>query len=280
MELKYDDLQTFLEIHKSGTFTKAAQVLGLSQSALSQKIARLEEVLQSAIFVRNTRSLSLTSTGERLLIYAKEAGQMQKDFLASFNQYQKELSGVIRLAGFSSIMRSMIIPQMAPFVRMNPKVSIEFNTYEMFEMEDILKSNKADFILTDYFPQLAQTEEVQCGEEEFVIIEAKKYKKIPHVFFDHTPLDNATKSYFQFIGRKMDYKRAYMGNVESIIDAVALGLGKAVVSKHLVEGDKRFTIISHRKRYIRPIVLTYFRQNYYGPLQLKVLKLLINISGH
>ncbi|OUR93505.1 hypothetical protein A9Q84_18710 [Halobacteriovorax marinus] len=274
MELKYDELKTFLEVHKAGTFTKASAHLGLSQSALSQKIARIEEVMQAAVFVRHPRSLSLTATGEKLLSYAKEAVQMQEDFLGSFDQYQNELSGTIRVAAFSSIMRSILIPKLASLQRKYPGVSIEYTSYEMFELESILKSNRADFIITDYEPKLSQTEQVIIGEEEYVIIEAKKYKTIPNTFLDHTSMDNATESYFQVIGRDKDYNRMFMGDVYSIIDGVALGLGRAVMSKHLVVSDKRFIITTHKKKYIRPLVLSYSKQNYYSPLQKQVLELL------
>ena len=101
MSFKLDDLQAFLEIHKLGSFTKAAKSLGVSQPALSLKVARLEEYLQAAILIRQSRSLSLTSSGEKLLVHAKQLLQMQEEFLANFDQYQTQLSGVIRIAGFS-----------------------------------------------------------------------------------------------------------------------------------------------------------------------------------
>jgi len=66
-----------------------------------------------------------------------------------------------------------------------------------------------------------------------------------------------------------------MGDVYSIIDGVALGLGKAVMSKHMIEDDKRFNLISHKKKYIRPVAMTYFEQNYYSPLHLEVEKILL-----
>ena len=266
MDLKIDDLKSFLEVQRQGTFTKAAGVLGLTQPALSQKIARLEETLQATIFVRLPRSLLLTGAGERLLVYAKEVLRHQEDFLAGFDQYQAELSGVIRVAGYSSVMRSMIIPRIAEVSLENPKVSIEYQTCEMFELEGILKSNQADFIVTDYHPGLVQSEEVEIDVEEYVIIESRLHKNIPNVFLDHTPQDNATSTYFKHLGLKGDYRREYMGDVYSIIDGVALGLGRAVMSKHLIDNDKRFKVLNHKKKYKRSVVLTYLKQSYYGPL--------------
>ena len=274
MRLKIDDLQAFLEIHKTGSFTKASKNLGISQPALSQKIARLEETLQAAVFVRSSRSLSLTSSGESLLVYSKQTLQMQSEFLSSFNQYQNEISGVIRVAGFSSIMRSMVIPKLSQFIRDNPKVRIEFSVHEMGELEEILKSNRADFILTDYMTNLSRSQCRKVSEEEYVIIESKKYNDQSSIFLDHGTNDNATHSYLKHIGHKSSYSRLFMGDVYSIIDGVAHGLGKAVMSKHLVEKDSRFKITSHKKKYVRAVALTYFDQSYYSPLHQEVEKLL------
>lgn len=274
MDLKIDDLQAFLLVYKSGTFTKAAKENGLTQSALSQKIARLEDVLQTAVFIRHPRSLSLTASGEKLLRYAKEVTQRQTSFLDSFDQYNTQMAGVIRIAGFSSVMRSMIIPKLTSFLRENPGVSIEFNSYEIYQLEEVLKTNKADFIITDYHPSVGGIIDIQIDEEEYVIIQSKKFKNIPKVFIDHGPLDNATNSYFKHIKKKQDHSRIFLGEVYSIIDGVAAGLGKAVMSKHLIINDKRFTIIKESKRYVRPVVVSYFEQSYYSPLQEKVLKIL------
>ena len=276
MDIKLDDLQTFMEIYKEGSFTKASKTLGISQSALSQKISRLEQSLQSPLFIRHPRSLELTSSGEKLLIYAKEMTQRHIEFLNQFNQDQSTLGGVIRIAGFSSIMRSITIPKFANFIRKHPKAHIEFSSHEMFELEQKLKSNAVDFIITDFFPNLANIISHEVGEEEYVIIESRKYKNIPNVYLDHGPYDNATVSYFSYMQSKSHYDRRFMGDVYSIVDGVALGLGRAVMSKHIIENDKRFKIIKKSKRYIRPIVISYFDQEYYSPLFKKVLNLLIS----
>lgn len=274
MDLKLDDLQAFLKTHEEGTFTKAAKELGITQPALSLKIARVEEILQTAVFIREPRALQLTESGEKLLVYAKQAIEMQRDFLYGFDQYQGEPNGLIRIAAFSSIMRSIIIPKLAPLISKYRKVRIDFSSHEVFELEGVLKSNKADFIVTDYLPQAPSWETKNMGEEEYVIIEPKK-RDAPHVFLDHGPFDNATSSYFEFMGMKKDYGRAYMGDVYSILDGVALGLGKAVMSKHIVDGDKRFKIIKGRKKYARPLVLSHLRQGYYSPLHDLVKKALL-----
>ena len=65
-----------------------------------------------------------------------------------------------------------------------------------------------------------------------------------------------------------------MGDVYGILDGVALGLGRAVMSKHLVEEDSRFKIIKTSKKYLRPIVLCFYKQAYYPAIQKKSRELL------
>ena len=273
MDLKYDDIHTFLEVYKAGTFTKASRSLGITQSALSQKVSRLEEVLNATLFIRLPRSLELTSSGEKLLIYARQCVQLQDDFLNNFDQYSEELSGVIRIAGFSSVMRSVVIPALSNFITENPKVSIEFSSHEMGELEEMLLKSQADFIITDYFLNKTNTDEIQFFEEEYVEIFSKKSKN-KRIYLDHSSIDNATSSFFDFQKIKMTYERRYMGDVYSMIDGVSLGLGRAIMSKHLVLNDRKFSVVKHKKKYIRPVVLSRLKQKYHSPLHSRVYEIL------
>lgn len=273
MELKYDDLKAFISIQKYQSFTKAGEELGLSQPAITQKVSRLETTLQTALIIRQKKRVLLTDDGQKLLIFAKEAVEHQKNFLNSFDQYDNELKGNIRIATFSSVMRSIVIPTLSSFMQEHSKASLELQSYEMNELENVLRTNQADFIITDYFPRLLKTEQHEIGQEEYVIIKSRKIKNIPNVFLDHTPADNATESYFKFLEKKQDYQRKFLGDVYSLIDGVALGLGKAVMSKHLIVDDKRFIIEKQKKRYFRPIVLSYYQQSYYSPIQQKIIEI-------
>jgi DNA-binding transcriptional LysR family regulator len=274
MDIKTEDLQTFLKIYEYGTFSKASERIGLSQSALSQKIAKLEELLQSTLFIRKPRQLELTSAGEELVIYAKDALELQSQFVKKFNQYDKVIKGTIRIASFSSIMRSVIIRKLTPFMKQNEDVSIEFQSYEVHELEKVLKTNQADFIVTDYFPGILKASSLKIGDEEYVLVESKKHLNIPEIFFDHTQLDNATNSFFDYQGLKKNYSRKFVGDVYGIIDCIKSGLGKAVMSKHLVDEDTQLKIIKCKKCYKRPLVLSFIQQNYYSPIHSKVLEIL------
>lgn len=269
MALTTENLKAFLTIYELGSFTKASAKLGLTQSALSQKMARLEDFLETTLFIRKPNGLDLTSTGVKLLPYAKQQLQTEEEFLHVFHSNQEEIRGSLRLGAYSSIMRSLIIPRLTPFLKKHTDATIEFASFEMLDLPAALKSGKMDMILTDYFPMTPGCEEIQVGEEEFVLIESTKHQS-PDIYLDHDPKDNSTDEFFKHQGWKTDYKRGFMGEVYGIMDGVAAGLGKAVMSKHLVEDDKRFKMIKTKKRYLRPIVLSFFKQGYYSKLHQEV----------
>ncbi|MBA2405057.1 MAG: LysR family transcriptional regulator [Bdellovibrionales bacterium] len=274
MSLNPDALQAFLTIYEQGSFTRASEILGLTQSALSQKIARLESYLETTLFIRKTDGLELTSAGLKLLPYSKQLLHTEAEFLQGFHSSQDEIRGVLRLGSYSSILRSILIPTLSPFMRKHHNASIEFTSYEMDQLAQALKTGKVDVIVTDFFPTQPGCEEQEIGKEEYVLIESARHTQLPDVYLDHGPNDYATEAFFKFQGNHETLRRGFMGDVYGILDGVAQGLGRAVMSRHLIENDKRFKIIKTKKRFFKPVVLIYFRQSYYSKLQKEVLELL------
>ncbi len=275
MSINSDNLKAFMTIYELGSFTKAAEALGMTQSALSQKMARLEGYLETTLLIRKSDGLELTSSGLKLIPYTKQLLQTESEFLQSFHSSKEDIRGVLRVGGYSSIVRSMVIPTLAPLVRKYPLASVEFSSLEMSELALSLSTGKLDLIITDYYLKRPGCEEIEIGKEEFVLIESVKHSDIPKIFLDHGPRDNASIEYVKFQGLDQDIKRGFMGDVYGIMDGVALGLGQAVMSRHLVENDKRFKMIKAKKRYFRPVVASFYRQAYYTKLHQEVLSLLV-----
>ena len=274
MNINTESLRSFLVLNETRHFTKAAKKLNISQSALSQKIAKLEDMLQATLFVRKTNPLEITSSGEKLLLFAKQQIEFENHFLSQFNQYGKEMAGVLRIAGFSSITDSVLIPSLANFLREFPMARVEFNSYEVIELENILKTNKADLIITDYRPNFPGLESIEVGKEEYVVIASRKNKPLPNLYLDHGPHDNATESFLSFQNEENDYQRNFMGDVYGIIRGVSEGLGKAVMSKHLIKDNPEFIIKKYPKRYFRRLYLSYYKRDYLSPLMENCINLL------
>lgn len=120
--LDVDQLKTFIAIADAGSFTRAAEVVHKTQSAVSMQMKKLEERLGKAIFERDGRASRLTDEGERLLDYARRIVKLNLEALASFAD--AELAGRVRL-GVPDDYADRYLPEiLARFSQSNPRVEV------------------------------------------------------------------------------------------------------------------------------------------------------------
>ena len=84
--LDLDQLRTFVAIAETGSFTKAADVVHKTQSAVSMQMRRLEERIGKPIFSRDGRASKLTEDGERLLGYARRMVRLSDETMNAFDE--------------------------------------------------------------------------------------------------------------------------------------------------------------------------------------------------
>ncbi|HMN68788.1 MAG TPA: LysR family transcriptional regulator, partial [Bdellovibrionales bacterium] len=118
-------LDAFSEVAKLKSFSKAAQKLNVTQSALSQRVLNLEKDLGSSLFIRDPSGIRLTELGQRLLRYCHSKSLLEAEFMEALKPDEgKGLSGLIRVGGFSTINRSVILPIMTGVLKEHPLVNI------------------------------------------------------------------------------------------------------------------------------------------------------------
>jgi len=113
MKLSQIQLEAFQEVARLGSFTKAAQHLNLTQSALSHRIKNLEDEFETALFVRQGGGIRLTELGTKLLQFCRVQSQAEEEFLLdliSKNAKNVKFSGTLRIGGVSSAIRSLVMP--------------------------------------------------------------------------------------------------------------------------------------------------------------------------
>lgn len=276
MKLASHQLDAFFETARLQSFSRAAEALAVTQSALSQRISNLEKDLEVSLFVRDPSGPVLTTAGEALLRHCQVARSLEDEVLGQLKSSQGQLRGSVRMAGFSSVLRSMVIPALAPFLRSHPLVHCEFSSHEVVDLPDLLRCGEADFVILDYHLQKKGVAEHLLGHEEYVVIESTKFEAPEDLYLDHGPHDNATESYFQAqANAPKTWRRSFMGDVYGIINGVELGLGRAVMSRHLIEGNNKVRILKGFKKYQRPITLNYFEQPYYSKLHQEIVRCLL-----
>ena len=120
--LDIDQLRTFVAIVDAGSFTRAADVVHKTQSAVSMQMKRLEERVGRALFERDGRASRLTEDGERLLGYARRIVRLNAECLNAFED--PELVGRVRL-GLPDDYADRYLPAiLARFARSNPRAEV------------------------------------------------------------------------------------------------------------------------------------------------------------
>ena len=120
--LDTDQLRSFLAIVDSGSFTKAAERVHKTQSAVSMHIRRLEEQLGCALFVKQGRGARLTAEGERLIEFARRIVQVEAGAMAALSR--KGLRGAARLGIPDDYAEAFLADILSRFNRRHPLVEV------------------------------------------------------------------------------------------------------------------------------------------------------------
>ena len=140
-----DQLRTFIAIVETGSFTKAAEVVHKTQSAVSMQMKRLEERLNRPVFARDGRVSKLTEDGERLLDYARRIVKLNAEALATFSD--TKLTGRVRL-GLPDDYADRYLPEiMARFSRAYPSVELTVLCEPSVDLFERIDENELDLAI-------------------------------------------------------------------------------------------------------------------------------------
>ena len=145
MELR--NLITFIHVAELGSFTKAAEQLGYSQSTISFQIKQLEDELDCLLFERINYTITLTERGHELVSYAHQVRALTEDFKDSLTK-EEDCKGHIHIVTPDSVCEDMIYSRYIDFHDQYPNISIKFTTADTSVMFDMLDHNEADAIIT------------------------------------------------------------------------------------------------------------------------------------
>ncbi|HZL31874.1 MAG TPA: LysR substrate-binding domain-containing protein [Pseudolabrys sp.] len=143
--LDVDQLRTFIAIAETGSFTRAAEFVNKTQSAVSMQMKRLEERLERPIFARDGRASKLTDDGQRLLDYARRIVKLNVETIAAFSD--AELSGRVRL-GVPDDYADRYLPEiMARFSRAYPGVELSVICEPSVDLLERIDANELDLAI-------------------------------------------------------------------------------------------------------------------------------------
>ena len=248
--MDWDKLKIFHAVTQAGSFTKAADTLNLSQSAISRQIQSLEHELKTTLFERHARGLSLTDNGETLFKTANEVISKIKDVESSLIDKKDKPSGkivVTTVVGFGGI---WLTPRIQEFMEKNPDIEVELI---VTDQELDLSTREADVAI--WMRQHKQLNYIQKKiiDINYHIYGSSKYLEkygVPRSVKDldkhklitygrGTPSPLSQKEWILKVGTKEKTKRKSVmkvNNIYSLLLAVDSGVGLAALPDYMVYG--------------------------------------------
>jgi DNA-binding transcriptional LysR family regulator len=143
--LDLDQLQSFCAIADCGSFTEAARRVHKTQSAVSMQIKRLEERLGQELFLRDGRSVVLTSEGEALYSRARRMLRLNAEIVDMFSD--EDLAGSIRFGVPDDYAVRLLPVILSSFQRTHPRIAVDVACMASEELLEGMKSGRYDLIV-------------------------------------------------------------------------------------------------------------------------------------
>jgi len=157
--LDVDLLKTFLAIADTGSFTRAAEEVHKTQSAISMQMKRLEELLGIPLFAKDGRMSRFTPDGERLVDYARRIVSFNDEVVASFTK--PELTGTIRFGTPDDYAERFLPEILARFARTHPLITVDVDCLGSGELFTRVKRSEMDLALVTHGCDIVTEEPVR-----------------------------------------------------------------------------------------------------------------------
>ena len=234
--LPMDLLRAFVSVSQLRSFTKAGELLGRSQPAVTLKIKRLEELVDQRLFLRGAKSLELSDSGVALYNYAKQI--LTLNDLAISQISKSTVYGKIRL-GIPSEFATVLLPKIiSRFAKAYPNVALEVNC-ELSKYLLTREGRESHDLILVLAGQDADLDGDLVKTDELVWVSSKKFNRAKE---DTVPLIVASKGCIyrhnamtRLSNASLSWKIVYTNpDLTGIQYAIQEGLGVTVLSRSIV----------------------------------------------
>lgn len=247
--MDWDKIRIFYTVAEAGSFTRAGDDLGLSQSAVSRQVSALERELKAPLFHRHARGLILTEQGELLFRTAREMTMRLDATRARLTDSRERPSGELRVTTTLGLGAAWLTPRLGEFLDLYPDVKIDLI---LTDEELDLSMREADIALRLRQPVQGDLIQRRLFAVHFHVYASQDYVKrhgLPETLEEidrhrimsyggTVPPFLATAQWLATAGRDPKDPRAYqmiVNNISALKRAVDVGIGIAVLPDYLVE---------------------------------------------
>jgi DNA-binding transcriptional LysR family regulator len=168
--MQVESLKVFCDLAETESFTKAAQINKVTQSAVSQQISSLERQFTSLLIERSKKKFRLTREGQVLYEYSKQIIQSYDSLHNRLQEIKDIISGTIRLATIYSIGLHDLPPYLKKFLKLFPTVNVHVEYRRANQVYEDVLSNVVDLGLVAYPTKDAKLELVPLRKDVLVLI--------------------------------------------------------------------------------------------------------------
>jgi DNA-binding transcriptional LysR family regulator len=251
MSLLSPNLQAFLAIVKTSTVHGAGSKLGLTQTAVTQRIRALEGELKTTLFLRSRKGMKLTQEGEALLRYCKGASDLEGEALSLISGSGVDRSVFVGIAGPTSVITARVVNQCSPLYSKWSELYLNFMITDTEDRISLVRSGQATMAIVAPESIPNEMDSKMMKPDKYVLVASKEWKGrrmqdileserlIDFYESDQTSLNYLKK--YSFIS-SLKRPRLFVNNNEAIIklfrDGVGFGtLTQEIAKPHLESGD-------------------------------------------
>jgi DNA-binding transcriptional LysR family regulator len=247
--IETSQLQTLVAVAKAKSFSKAAEDLHVTQSAISQSIKNLENRIEVKLFKRSGKKVVLTQEGEKLYSLADVFLHKMQDTLDEVRYDRDTMSGKVRIGTLTGIGKSWLAPSMLQFSDDNPELTVTINLGFQEDLIRQFENYQLDFLVLPDEALPTVGERKLIGEEKSILVypdngefnlkkdvTLEEFASYPTILFQEESDGLYAKWCRERFGRvpKKINKRYIINSHGNMLQAVQRGLGVAVVPKHVL----------------------------------------------
>lgn len=248
--INYELYRIFYVVASSGSITKAAGELYISQPAVSQSIKQLETQIGGRLFKRTSKGMELTYEGNMIFDYIKEANELIGKAEKKFSQLKELTYGEIKIGASDTITKHYLLPYIKSFIQKYSDVSVKVTNRTTGETINLLKAGKVDigFVngpIEDEFldvVNVVDTEDVFVCNADWITrynepLTLEAISNEPLIMLEK--LSNTRRvldKHFEQMGVTLA-PMLELGSLDLMLDMAKVGLGITCAPKSIVEQD-------------------------------------------
>ena len=250
MSVKLELYRVFKEVAEVGNITAAAQALYISQSAVSQSIKQLERDLQTRLFARNSRGVTLTAEGQMLYEYVRSAMGLLETGEEKLSQTRELQLGQLTIGASATVTSQILLPYLDTFHKRHPAIHIQIVSGRSHKVLGLLRSGKVDIAFASTPADDAGLRIYPCFDTHAIFVAGAEYPcDFRHVYtleeiaaFPLILLERKASSrlyldrVFLQNGLKLN-PEIELGARSLLVDLAAIGFGVAGVTEEFVRKE-------------------------------------------